>query len=670
MTAHELVLHWSAGDDPALLREREWILTNGLGGYASGTLLGPPTRKYHGLFVPNLSLPKGRHVMISRYDEQVLCNGQWHHLGGAEFSATKFSGEAHRYLQRFRLEKHIATWTYDFGVASMERSIVMPHNQNTACVVYRMLRGEPVRLKLRPYTAFRRHDADPQTAIADPFTLIVVQGRHEIHTREGALRLRMCVSPKPAVFVAESVEETHWLRLEFTHGYPAEERAFSPGYFTTSLTAQEPVAFVATTQSWESLDFDVLAAFDAESRRAENLLLTAQKPHGDSFAAQLTMAADQFVTLPGSRFEESVLAEAAGSHAQTVIAGYHWFADWGRDTMISLEGLTLCTGREREARAILETFSRYMHEGLLPNLFPEGEREGLYHTADATLWYFQAIHRYLSSTQDQALLQQLYPVLAGSIEKHLQGTLFGIKAAEDGLLSAGAEGYQLTWMDAKVGDWVVTPRRGKPVEIQALWYNALRLMQNWSESLGHAPALYREHAERARASFNRRFWNESAQALFDVIDGPQGDDAAFRPNQLFAISLPHEILDRERWQVVIDGVQKRLLTPFGLRTLSADHPDYKRTYQGDLRSRDAAYHQGTVWPWLMGHFIDAWLKVHADKKQAKQMLAGFHDHLCQHGFGSVSEIFDAEPPHKPHGCIAQAWSVAELLRAWHSLHSL
>ena len=665
MTAHELFFPWNSGDDPALLRDREWLLTNGLGGYASGTLLGPLTRKYHGLFVPNLSTPKGRHVMISRYDEQLLCGDTWRHLGGAEFSADRFSGETHRYLRSFRLAKHIASWTYDFGDASIEKCIVVPHNQNIVCVGYRVLHGGPMRLKLRPYMAFRRHDAEPQTSIHEAFTLTVAQGKHEVHSTSGALKLRLCVRPRPAVFVAESVEETHWLRLEHMHGYPCEERTFSPGYFTTLLSVEESVAFVATTQSWASLDFDVFAAFDAESRRAEHLLISVPGYEKDELAAQLILGADQFVVLPGSRLEESVLAEAAGSHVRTVIAGYHWFGDWGRDTMISLEGLTLCTGRAQEARAILDTFSRYVHDGLLPNLFPEGEREGLYHTVDATLWYFHAIDRYLSATNDKSLLEELYPVLVAIINRHVEGTLFGIKAMEDGLICAGAEGYQLTWMDAKVGDWVVTPRRGKPVEIQALWYNALRLMQSWSESLGRSSDLYQTHAEQARDSFNRRFWNESAKALFDVIDGPQGDDASFRPNQIFAISLPHPILDRERWQPVVDGVQQRLLTPFGLRTLSSDHPDYKRTYGGDLRSRDAAYHQGTVWPWLMGHFIDAWLKVHDDKTQARQMLAGFRDHLLQHGVGSISEIFDAEPPHKAHGCIAQAWSVAELLRAWH-----
>jgi predicted glycogen debranching enzyme len=349
-----------------------------------------------------------------------------------------------------------------------------------------------------------------------------------------------------------------------------------------------------------------------------------------------------------------------------VIAGYHWFTDWGRDTMISLEGLTLTTGRIDEAGSILRTFARHVRDGLIPNLFPEGNAEGLYHTADATLWMFHATDRYLRASGDRHTLRRLLPRFEEIVREHQRGTRFGIRVDDDGLLTQGEEGYQLTWMDAKCDGWVVTPRRGKAVELNALWFNALRVLEGWlRDERGDAAARpIAEAAERARTAFNARFWYAKGRYLYDVVDGERGDDASFRPNQIFAISLPHPVLDRERWPPVLDAVRERLLTPAGLRSLSRDHPDYKATYHGDLRTRDAAYHQGTVWSWLIGPFVDAWLRVHPDDAAgARGFLSGLLAHLGDACVGSVSEVFDAEPPFTPRGCIAQAWGVAELLRA-------
>jgi predicted glycogen debranching enzyme len=361
-----------------------------------------------------------------------------------------------------------------------------------------------------------------------------------------------------------------------------------------------------------------------------------------------------------------VRARAAGDEAWTVIAGYHWFTDWGRDTMISLEGLTLLTGRLAEAGSILRMFAHHIRDGLIPNLFPEGENDGLYHTADATLWFFHALDRYLRASGDRRTLLKLLPLLRDVIEHHLRGTRFGIGVdPEDGLLVQGAGGFQLTWMDAKLGDWVVTPRRGKAVEINALWYNALRLMEDW---LAHTrdpegARFMAELADRVQHAFNRRFWSEPAGHLYDVIDGEHGDDAALRPNQLFAISLPHPVLEPARWPHVLAAVERELLTPVGVRSLSPRHPDYKRTYRGDLRTRDAAYHQGTVWSWLIGAYIDALLRVRPDDfGAARRAIGGLLEHLDTQGVGMIGEVFDAEPPYHPGGCIAQAWGVAELLR--------
>ncbi|HJX81218.1 MAG TPA: amylo-alpha-1,6-glucosidase, partial [Candidatus Udaeobacter sp.] len=356
---------------------------------------------------------------------------------------------------------------------------------------------------------------------------------------------------------------------------------------------------------------------------------------------------------------------------RTVIAGYHWFTDWGRDTMISLEGLTLITGRCLEAGYILRTFAHYVWDGLIPNMFPDEEKEGRYNAADATLWFFHAFNRYLEETDDRITLRLLLPILIDVVEHHLRGTKFKIHVdPNDGLLAQGEKGYALTWMDAKMDDWVVTPRRGKAVEINALWYNALRLLAGWLQQSGGAasPERYEEQAERARSSFNQRFWYAEGGYLYDVVDcdGQNGThDVSCRPNQLFAISLDHPVLDQERWESVLDVVENRLVTPVGLRSLAPDNPEYRAIYSGDLRSRDGAYHQGTVWAWLIGPFIDAWLKVHPnDKTNARKFLRELPKHLGEAGLGTISEVFDANEPHAEGGCIAQAWSVAEVLRCW------
>jgi predicted glycogen debranching enzyme len=403
--------------------------------------------------------------------------------------------------------------------------------------------------------------------------------------------------------------------------------------------------------------------------RRHFLLGRARTPEDDPVAADLAVAADQFVITPSGRIQDVARARAIGDDVRTVIAGYHWFTDWGRDTMISLEGLTLATGRHQEAGWILRTFAHYVRDGLIPNMFPEGESEGLYHTADATLWFFHAVARYIEVTGDRGTRTAFVPILLDIVQHHVEGTRFGIGVdPADGLLRQGQEGYQLTWMDAKVDGWVVTPRRGKAVEINALWYNALRLLEGWTREEGRSGDAGRlgALAERTYRSFNERFWYGEGGYLYDVVDAAGGgNDAACRPNQVLAISLDHPVLDRARWAPVMEVVQQRLLTPVGLRSLAPGHPDYKAKYDGDLRARDAAYHQGTVWAWLIGPFVDAWLKLHpGEHARARSFLQGFVPHLGEACIGSISEIFDAEPPYTPRGCVAQAWSVAEVLRCW------
>ncbi len=440
--------------------------------------------------------------------------------------------------------------------------------------------------------------------------------------------------------------------------------------FASTSRTTPPPRFVGSTEEWNILDvLNPEEAQKAERTRRERLLELGHVSATDGVAAELILAADQFVITPAGRAEEAARAHAAGDEVRTVIAGYHWFTDWGRDTMISLEGLTITTGRTLEAGYILRTFAHYVRDGLIPNMFPDGENAGLYHTADATLWFFHALGRYLEATNDRTTLEALLPTLGEIIDRHLAGTDFNIHVdPEDGLLCQGKEGYQLTWMDAKMGDWVVTPRRGKAVEINALWYNALQLFAGWLRTSGkkEAAARYAEHAQRAQQSFNDRFWYAKGGYLYDVIDGPDGaPDDSIRPNQIFAISLEHPVLERKRWESVLAVVERDLLTPVGLRSLSPANTEYKKNYHGDLKTRDAAYHQGTVWAWLIGPFIDAWLKLHPNElEKARAFLSAFPEHLDESGLGTISEVFDAEAPHVPRGCVAQAWSVAEVLRCW------
>jgi predicted glycogen debranching enzyme len=538
-------------------------------------------------------------------------------------------------------------------------------------VFYRLLSGDdPVQLILRPWVHFRSHDAPVDVPHPGPYRLTASENRYELSSGHELPSLRMTLYGEDAAFTLDASTTTRInYAVEQSRGYEHTGNLWSPGFFRVELSRDRPVTLVASTETWEMLGaLTPDEASRAERTRRSRLLAAAAPEAREGPAAELVLAADQFLMTPAGRVEDATRAHAAGEEIRSVIAGYHWFTDWGRDTMISLEGLTLTTGRHVEAGYILRTFAYYIRDGLIPNMFPEGYNQGLYHTADATLWFFHAIDRYFEITGDRATLQILMPRLIDIVEHHLQGTRFGIAVdPRDGLLRQGQEGYQLTWMDAKVGDWVVTPRRGKAVEINALWYNALRLLEGWLlEARGDQAARpIAEHADRARRSFNQRFWYANEGYLYDVIDGEQGDDPACRPNQVFAIAPRHPILDRSRWGPVLKVVRERLLTPVGLRSLAPGHPDYKAKYYGDLRSRDAAYHQGTVWAWLIGPFIDAWLKVHPDDRAgARRFLAGFVPHLDEGCLGSISEIFDAEAPYTQRGCIAQAWSVAEVLRCW------
>ena len=657
-------------EDRQSLAQKEWLVTNGLGGYASGTVSGSITRRFHGLLIAALPSPFGRTMMLNYVWEQLrFRDGRTVALPRISPTSDGNAVDRSSYLASFRLEAGLPVWQYDVDGIRFEKRVLMPHLQNTTHVSYSLLSSEPVRLELRPMMAFRLHEAPVNHPLAAPYAVHALGDRFEVHPGADLPPLHLFLHGEDKAFtVVPELLSSLVHDLEQHRGYECCGDLWSPGYFRLMLSPGNPGTLVASTESWETISaLSPQELSHAEHRRRTRLVEAARQVPPDSIAAELVLAADQFIITPAGRVEEAARARAMGDEIRTVIAGYHWFTDWGRDTMISLEGLTLCTGRQREAGYILRTFGHYVRDGLIPNMFPEGTKEGLYHTADASLWFFHAIHRYLLATGDRSTLRQLLPKLKSIVEHHIAGTRFGIGVdPADGLLRQGAEGYQLTWMDAKVDDWVVTPRRGKPVEINALWYNALRLVTEWLREEGDPLALQtHELAERARESFNRRFWFDEGEYLYDVVDGEQGDDSACRPNQILAVSLDHPVLDRARWQPVFEVVRERLLTPVGLRSLAPGHRDYKAQYYGDLRARDAAYHQGTVWGWLVGPFVDAWLKVYpGDTAGARGCLEGFETHLSDAGVGTLSEIFDAEPPYSPRGCMAQAWTVAEVLRAW------
>jgi len=672
-------LQFERGEDQGAraLVSAEWLVTNGLGGYASGTVAGVNTRRYHGLLVAALPNPIGRLVMLNHLAERVcIANGTPSALGGEERAAGRLDAEVAQRLASFRLEAGLPVWEYEWEGACIEKRVLMPHKQNTVYIRYCLTKGQsPVKLELHPALHFRSYEAPVNLAIATRYSLSQSSGLFVFYSGDKDLPpLRMRIDGASASYVHEERVTSEFLYpVEEARGYEFRGTLWAPGHFELELQPDRPVTLVASAEDEPvMLAIAPNEAMGYEEERRRRLLDSAIATHpeaADEVAAELVLAADQFIFTPAGRVVDSTRASATGAEIRSVIAGYHWFTDWGRDTMISLEGLTLVTGRHREAGFILRTFEHYVRDGLIPNMFPDGSNEGLYHTADATLWFFHALNRYVELTDDRRTLVRALPTLQSIVDHHMRGTRFGIHVDQsDGLLSQGAQGYQLTWMDAKVDDWVVTPRRGKAVEINALWYNALRLLAKWLDEERRHDAFAKrvtDAADRAYESFNKRFWSDDLGYLFDVVDGEKGDSKACRPNQVFAISLANPVLDRSRWEAVLQVVQKRLLTPVGLRSLAPGDPDFKERYDGDLRARDAAYHQGTVWAWLIGPWIDAWLKVHPnDTETARHFLDGCVAALDDFGLGTIGEIFDAMPPYTPRGCIAQAWSVAEVLRCW------
>lgn len=630
---------------------REWLETNGLGGYASSTICGLNTRRYHALVVAAKRPPTDRVVLLSKLEETLILDNERFDLSTNQYPQA-IHPEGYRLLRNFRLAP-FPIFTFRLGEVELEKKVLMLRGENTTIVRYRLLAPVSRRaiLELRPLVAFRDYHSLLRESAGIKPVLDIEPGVIGISLREDEPRLLLAhdalrVHSEAVWYKAFEYEK------EQERGFDFREDLFNPCSLSFDLQGGGTCNLIASTQRHDAHD----AAELERDERARRRMSEEQANVSDDFKRALHVAAEQFVVRRGER-------------SSSVIAGYHWFTDWGRDTMISLPGLTLATKRFSAAREILSAFAEHLSEGMIPNRFPdEGDRPE-YNTVDATLWFFHAVGEYLNQTGDLAFVRDhLYSHLIEIVDWHVRGTRYGIRVTEDGLLRSGADGVQLTWMDAKVGDWVVTPRTGKAVEIQALWYNALRCLEKMAERLNdNSTAAYcRNMSAKTSASFNKKFWNEKAACLFDVVRDDETIDAAVRPNQIFAVSLPHSMLTPERALSVVGVVERELLTPYGLRSLSPRHPDYRGRYAGDSLSRDGAYHQGTVWAWLIGPFITAYLKTHDRSPEsiarAGELLRAFREHLLDAGLGQISEIFDGDSPHTPRGCIAQAWSVAELLR--------
>jgi predicted glycogen debranching enzyme len=628
---------------------REWLETNGIGGFASSTVSGMNTRRYHGLLIAATQPPVGRMVLVSKLEETLVIPS-----GRFDLSTNRYDEVVHPsgYLQlkSFRLDPW-PIYTYEIAGLQVTKSVFMVHGSNTTVVRWELIADSPMvplQLEVRPLVAARDYHSTTHENDAVAHNYERQQNTVAYHPYDGI----------PTIHVAHNATEIDdqgfWYRnfvyaIEQERGLDFKEDLFSPFVLTFDLN-NGPAHVVLSTETSDVASVAKLA----ESEKRRRAAVVASTPEEDDFSRALVAAADQFVVKRGA--------------GHTIVAGYPWFTDWGRDTMVSLPGLTISTKRFDVARDILRTFSEHVSQGMLPNLFRDDGSSAEYNTVDAALWYFEAVRAYCDASGDFEFVREIYPVLAGIIDWHMRGTRYGIRVLDDGLLHAGVPGVQLTWMDAKVGEKVITPRSGKPVEIQALWYNALRIMSRFAELLSDLPSKrkYDDVSARLQFTFNRLFWNPKANCLYDVVNGGQ-PDGSIRPNQVLAVSLPHSMLSRERALSVLNVVEQELLTPLGLRTLSPKDPAFAPKYEGGPAQRDSAYHQGTAWPWLLGAFIQAYLKMHGNSEEARLRCEGFlqplRAHLKDAGLGQISEICDATAPYHPGGCFAQAWSVAEILRA-------
>ncbi len=636
---------------------REWLVTNGIGGYASGTVGGLLTRGYHGLLVAALKPPLGRTLLVAKVDETASYNCSHYPLGTNRWANDTVEPRGYWHIERFYLEGTTPVWNFALGDALLEKRIWMQPEANTTYVRYSLQRAtQALRISIKAFVNYRDYHSRTQARGWQMGVERVDRGVG-VTAFAGAVPFYL-LTDSGDVSLANDWYYKFELARERDRGLDDLDDHLHAGTFETTIEPGGSFTFVASTE--HSLNgaamWEVRRAY--EQKLLERFRTQTFVGNMPDWASQLVLAADQFIVnrpLPDR------------PDGKTIIAGYHWFSDWGRDTTISLPGLTIATGRLEVARSILRTFAKYVNRGMLPNRFlddgtpPQDDNE--YNTVDAPLWYLEASRAYFEAIQDRELLSELFPVFTEIIDWYSRGTRFNIhQDPEDGLIYAGIQGVQLTWMDAKIGDWVVTGRIGKPVEINALWYNALRTMSKFAQQLQQPYKHYDEMAKLTQKGFGR-FWNQELGYCFDVLDSPNGNDASLRPNQIFAVSLSESPLTPVQQRSVVEFCGRSLLTSFGLRSLAPDNPQYQGHYAGDQSDRDSVYHQGTVWGWLIGPFVLAHLRVFNDPAQARTFLEPMAKHLLDAGLGTISEIFDGDAPMQPRGCIAQAWSVAEVLRA-------
>jgi predicted glycogen debranching enzyme len=629
---------------------REWLVTNGLGGYASGTVAGVNTRRYHGLLVASMNPPVQRMVLLASIEEWLLSpDGPPVALSAQEYWDGTVYPDGFRGLDEVEVDGMLPVFRWAVDGRIIEKRIWMEQGVTRTVLTYRLVAGAPLVLQLRPLFAHR--DYHQQRHGQGGFDIAENSDGWIIDA--GGVRSHFQVRPSAVV---RSRPDWFWRvlhRAERERGLDDEEDLFTPGTVEMALDGQtEVVVVVGTEPTPPGWDFTTSSDAARQRQAAWRDPATAHP-----LAAQLVVAAEQY------RVSRGTTGDSTAGPQRTVIAGYHWFTDWGRDTMISLAGLAIRPGTLWEARAVLDTYISFLREGLIPNRFPDSGESPEYDAMDATLWMFQALAAYLRVSGDWRFIADRLDALEGVIEWHVRGTRHNIRVdAGDGLLMGGEEGYALTWMDARVADWVVSPRRGKPVEINALWYNALCLVADWCERATRPAGPYRQMALQVRDSAQARFWYGVGGYCFDVVDGPDGDDPSLRPNQVIALGLVYPLIEGDHARCVLDVVTAKLLMPYGLRTLSPDDPRYQSVYRGDRRTRDAAYHMGLAWPWLLGPYLDAHLRVYGDREAIRRLVEPFEAHLSDAGLGTISEVFEPEPPYRPVGCISQAWSVAEVLR--------
>lgn len=640
--------------------QKEWVLTNGIGGYAGSSVTGAHARKHHGYLIASLHPPVERFVILSKINECLIRSSEKIDFAVEQYLADDGSTayrEGIEYLNSFTYDGlvHFTTKAPEF---TMAKTLAFEHGKNTISISYDIQNdGESATLVLTPLFNYRvHHEASTidtlkfDTTYEQPEIRLVPQQNKDV-------TIRLFTDDGTVVPCEEKYTTGMQLQKELDVESDALDDNYTPYQIEFPLDAgcRKKISIVCTIE--DTYEKDAFATAAAEMARFD--ALEKKAGYHDELAETLTIAADHF------------LAYRQSTGLMTVLAGLPWFTDWGRDTMIALTGLTLSTGRYQDARDILTTFARYVHHGMVPNMFPDEGTAPLYNTADASMWYFYAVGKYLDYTgtpEDYAFVQEtIYPKLKEIIAAYEHGTDFSIYMEEDGLIHAGSGLDQVTWMDVRVGDWVATPRHGKPVEINALWYHALCLMEEWATRFGEDGSHYAALAAHAKESFAKEFWNEKDECLYDVVDGLEGD-ATLRPNQIYAVSLPHRMLDADKEKKIVDKVYEKLYAKTGLRSLSPDDKEYHPTYEGCLDKRDHAYHQGTSWGFLLGGFLTAYVHVYGTSKevitQVDAMLDATREQFYHGCIGSIAEIFDGDEPHTSRGCYAQAWSVGEILRAY------